>query len=124
MLERHGYAFNELDLGKREPATEDENSLLLFVAVSVSRSLKQNVYGSSTWHASSVQSVSIRCLAVSRRWKVLKTTPSLTTKLMRKGASAFMPVILQVQQQPIYGAIAQRFLQMVSFNFWSLPHRQ
>ncbi|XPE67115.1 DUF413 domain-containing protein [Shigella flexneri] len=30
LLERHGYAFNELDLGKREPVTEEEN---LFVAV-------------------------------------------------------------------------------------------
>ena len=28
--ERHGYAFNELDLGKREPVTEEEK---LFVAV-------------------------------------------------------------------------------------------
>ncbi|MGU0171523.1 DUF413 domain-containing protein [Escherichia coli] len=26
LLERHGYAFNELDLGKREPVTEEENS--------------------------------------------------------------------------------------------------
>ncbi|MCH4565619.1 DUF413 domain-containing protein, partial [Halomonas sp. EGI 63088] len=24
LLERHGYAFNELELGKREPVTEDE----------------------------------------------------------------------------------------------------
>ena len=24
LLERHGYAFNELDLGKREPVTEEE----------------------------------------------------------------------------------------------------
>lgn len=30
ILERHGYAFNELDSGKREPATEEET---LFVAV-------------------------------------------------------------------------------------------
>ncbi|ANI29696.1 hypothetical protein PL78_07625 [Yersinia entomophaga] len=30
LLERHGYAFNELDLGKREPANEEEQ---LFVAV-------------------------------------------------------------------------------------------
>ncbi|EEP89408.1 hypothetical protein ykris0001_17010 [Yersinia kristensenii ATCC 33638] len=30
MLERHGYAFNELDLGKRQPVTEEEQ---LFVAV-------------------------------------------------------------------------------------------
>ncbi|MBK5074876.1 DUF413 domain-containing protein [Budviciaceae bacterium BWR-B9] len=30
LLERLGYAFNELDLGKREPATEEEK---LFVAV-------------------------------------------------------------------------------------------
>ncbi|WP_449549076.1 DUF413 domain-containing protein [Lelliottia amnigena] len=30
LLERYGYAFNELDLGKREPATEDEKQ---FVAV-------------------------------------------------------------------------------------------
>ena len=30
LLERHGYAFNELDLGKREPVTEEEK---LFVAV-------------------------------------------------------------------------------------------
>ena len=79
MLERHGYAFNELDLGKREPA----NSLSQSAVASVSHSLKQNVYGSSIWHALSVQSVSIRCLAVSRRWKVLKTTLSLTTNKKR-----------------------------------------
>ncbi|MDR0219672.1 MAG: DUF413 domain-containing protein [Enterobacteriaceae bacterium] len=30
LLERYGYAFNELDLGKREPQTEEEK---LFVAV-------------------------------------------------------------------------------------------
>ncbi|PHM36374.1 DUF413 domain-containing protein [Xenorhabdus innexi] len=30
LLERHGHAFNELDLGKREPQTEEEK---LFVAV-------------------------------------------------------------------------------------------
>ncbi|MEY4476160.1 MAG: hypothetical protein RL248_1927 [Pseudomonadota bacterium] len=30
LLEFHGYAFNELDLGKREPATEEERQ---FVAV-------------------------------------------------------------------------------------------
>ena len=30
LLERHGYAFNELDLGKREPSTEEE---IRFVAV-------------------------------------------------------------------------------------------
>ena len=30
LLERHGYAFNELDLGKRQPVTEEEQ---LFVAV-------------------------------------------------------------------------------------------
>ena len=30
LLERHGYAFNELELGKREPVTEDEKQ---FVAV-------------------------------------------------------------------------------------------
>ena len=30
LLERHGFAFNELDLGKREPGTEEE---VLFVAV-------------------------------------------------------------------------------------------
>lgn len=28
LLERHGYAFNELDLGKREPATEDEKQFV------------------------------------------------------------------------------------------------
>ncbi|PAP42190.1 DUF413 domain-containing protein, partial [Salmonella enterica] len=30
LLERHGHAFNDLDLGKREPVTEEEK---LFVAV-------------------------------------------------------------------------------------------
>lgn len=30
LLERHGFAFNELDLGKREPGTEEE---VQFVAV-------------------------------------------------------------------------------------------
>ncbi len=28
MLERHGFAFNELDLGKREPATDEEKLFL------------------------------------------------------------------------------------------------
>jgi uncharacterized protein YifE (UPF0438 family) len=91
LLERHGYAFNELDLGKREPAPKTKNSLFLFAVVSVSRSLKQNVYGSSIWRALSVQSVSIRCLAVSRRWKVQKTTPSLMTKMKKGLRPFFMP---------------------------------
>ncbi len=63
-----------------------KSSLFQCAVVSVSRSLKQNVYGSSTWLALSVQNVSIRCLAVNRRWKVQKTTPSLTTN--KKGAAA------------------------------------
>ena len=28
LLERHGYAFNELELGKREPVTEDEKQFV------------------------------------------------------------------------------------------------
>ena len=65
-----------------------KNNLSLFVVVSVSRSLMQNVYGSSIWLALSVLSVSIRCLAASRRWKVQKTTPSLTIK-KRRGYGPF-----------------------------------
>ena len=28
LLERHGYAFNELELGKREPVTDDEKQFV------------------------------------------------------------------------------------------------
>lgn len=42
LLERHGYAFNELDLGKREPVTEEEQ---LFAAASVSRSAPKKKSG-------------------------------------------------------------------------------
>jgi uncharacterized protein YifE (UPF0438 family) len=91
-----------------QPKTK--NSLFLFAVVSVSRSLKRNVYGSSIWRALSVQSASIRCLAVSRRWKVQKTTPSLMTK--KEGATApFFKQLLQMQQQTIDSAVAQRLLQ-------------
>ena len=82
LLERHGYAFNV----NRQPKMK--NSLSLFAVVSVSRNLMQNVYGSSIWLALSVLSVSIRCLAASRRWKVQKTTPSLTIK-KRRGYGPF-----------------------------------
>lgn len=68
-----------------------KNSLSLFAVVSVSRSLMQNVYGSSIWLALSVLSVSIRCLAASRRWKVQKTTPSLTIKKRRGYGPFFTP---------------------------------
>ncbi len=70
-----------------QPKTK--NSLFLFAVVSVSRSLKRNAYGSSTWRALSVLSASIRCLAASHRWKVQKTTPSLMTKEKRRGYGPF-----------------------------------
>lgn len=48
LLERHGYAFNELDLGKREPVTEEENCLLRYAVVSANRLPKLNVCGPNT----------------------------------------------------------------------------
>lgn len=79
-----------------------KNSLSLFAVVSVSRNLMQNVYGLSIWLALSVLSVSIRCLAASRRWKVQKTTPSLTIKKRRGYGPFFLRQhFLQMQQQPI-----------------------
>ena len=89
LLERHGYAFNELIWASVSLLPKTKNSLFLFAVVSVSRSLKRNVYGSSIWHALSVQSASIRCLAASHRWKVQKTTPSLMTKMIRRGYGPF-----------------------------------
>ncbi|MNS41924.1 hypothetical protein D3C72_742920 [compost metagenome] len=59
-----------------------KNCLLPFAVVSVSQNLKQNAYGSNTWLALSDQSVSILSPAVSRRWKVQKTTPNLTIDMM------------------------------------------
>lgn len=100
-----------------------KNSLFLFAVVSVSRSLKRNVYGSSIWHALSVQSASIRCLAVSRRWKVQKTTPSLMTKMIRRGYGPFLcQQLLQVQQQTIDSAVTQRLLQVFPLNVSTSLH--
>ena len=77
LLERHGYAFNELDLGKREPVTEEEK---LFVAVC--RGERERVL--------SVQNVFTPFPAVNRRLKVLKTTPILT--INKKGEMPFFYV--------------------------------
>ncbi len=81
LLERHGYAFNELDLGKREPATEDEKQF-----VSVCRGEREpESEAERVWikYMARIKRPkrSIRCLAASHRWKVQKTTPSLMTKV-------------------------------------------
>ena len=80
LLERHGYAFNELDLGKREPVTEEEK---LFVAVC--RGEREPV--TEAERVSSVQNVFTPFPAVNRRLKVLKTTPILT--INKKGEMPF-----------------------------------
>lgn len=45
ILERHGQAFNELDLGKREPATEAENYLLPCVVANEKQLLLKKKFG-------------------------------------------------------------------------------
>lgn len=80
VLERFGYAFNELDLGTREPQTEEEQ---LFVAVcrgDVSLRQKQRRFGRSILHAFVVLSVSTPCPAVNRRWIRWKNTLTVMTK--------------------------------------------
>lgn len=90
LLERHGYAFNELDLGKREPVTEEEK---LFVAVC--RGEREPVTEAErVWskyiRVLSVQNVFTPFPAVNRRLKVLKTTPILT--INKKGEMPFFYV--------------------------------
>ncbi len=75
LLEQHGYALNELELGKREPVTEDENSLFRYVVGNVSQPRKWNASGLSIWRVLSGLSVFIRCPAGNRRLKALKITP-------------------------------------------------
>ena len=78
LLERHGYAFNELDLGKREPVTEEEK---LFVAVC--RGEREPVTEAErVW--------SKYLTRINRRLKVLKTTPILT--INKKGEMPFFYV--------------------------------
>lgn len=67
MLERFGYAFNELDSGKRQPATEEEQ---LFVAVCRGEreaATEQEKYGLNIWRAHVARRNSILCPAVNRR---------------------------------------------------------
>jgi uncharacterized protein YifE (UPF0438 family) len=87
LLERHGYAFNELELGKREPVTEDEKQFVSVCRGEREPVPKQNAYGLSIWRALSVRSVSILCPAANRRWKALTITPKAMTK--KKGVSPF-----------------------------------
>lgn len=87
LLERHGYAFNELDLGKREPVTEEEK---LFVAVC--RGEREPVTEAErVWSKYMTrikrQNVFTPFPAVNRRLKVLKTTPILT--INKKGEMPF-----------------------------------
>lgn len=77
LLERHGHAFNDLDLGKREPVTEEEK---LFVAVC--RGEREPVTD-----AERVQNASTPCLAASRKLKAQKTTPKLM--INKKGVMPF-----------------------------------
>lgn len=77
LLERHGYAFNELDLGKREPVTEEEK---LFVAVC--RGEREPVTEAErVWSKYMTRIKRPKRFtpfpAVNRRLKVLKTTPIL-----------------------------------------------
>jgi uncharacterized protein YifE (UPF0438 family) len=123
LLERHGYAFNELELGKRDLSPKMKNSLFRYAVVNVSQQLKQNASGLSIWRALSVQSVSIRCPAVSRRWKVLKTTPKAMIK--KKGVSPFfMPAFFADGSANVDRAIAQRLLQMWRSMSVHPPYRQ
>ena len=81
LLERHGYAFNELDLGKREPVTEEEK---LFVAVC--RGEREPVTEAErVW-----SKYMTRIKRLNRRLKVLKTTPILT--INKKGEMPFFYV--------------------------------
>lgn len=87
LLERHGYAFNELDLGKREPVTEEEK---LFVAVC--RGEREPVTEAErVWSKYMTRIKRPKRFtpfpAVNRRLKVLKTTPILT--INKKGEMPF-----------------------------------
>lgn len=69
LLERHGYAFNELELGKREPVTDDEKQF-----VSVCRGEREPATEAErVWikYMARIKrrSVSILFPAASRRWK-------------------------------------------------------
>lgn len=88
LLERHGYAFNELELGKREPVTDDEKQF-----VSVCRGEREP--------ATEAERVWIKYMArikrpkrfhtlsaASRRWKVRKITQKAMIK--KKGVSPFL----------------------------------
>lgn len=90
LLERHGYAFNELDLGKREPVTEEEK---LFVAVC--RGEREPVTEAErVWSKYMTRIKRPKRFhtfpAVNRRLKVLKTTPILT--INKKGEMPFFYV--------------------------------
>lgn len=82
LLERHGYAFNELDLGKRQPVTEEEQ---LFVAVCRGErepvSAEEKVWSKYVTRTRVVPNASIPCQAVSRRWMRWKIIPIATINL-------------------------------------------
>ncbi len=81
LLERHGYAFNELDSGKREPVTEEEQR---FVAVCRGErepvSAEEKVWSKYVTGLVSLN-VSIPCLAVSHRWMLWRIIPIATINL-------------------------------------------
>ena len=89
LLERHGYAFNELDLGKREPATEDEKQFVLVCrGEREPQSEAERVWIKYMARIKRPKTL-IRSPAVSHRWKAQKTTLSLMTKMMRRGYDPF-----------------------------------
>ena len=93
LLERHGYAFNELDLGKREPVTEEEK---LFVAVCRGErepvTEAERVWSKYMTRIKRPKNVFTPFPAVNRRLKVLKTTPILTINKRAK-CPFFMSVV-------------------------------
>ena len=89
LLERHGYAFNELDLGKREPVTEEEK---LFVAVCRGErepvTEAERVWSKYMTRIKRPKRFHDPFPAVNRRLKVLKTTPILT--INKKASRPFL----------------------------------
>ncbi len=90
LLERHGYAFNELELGKREPVTEDEKQ---FVAVCHGER-EPVTEAERVWIKYMARIKRPKrfqpYLAASRRLKALKTTLKATIK--KKGESLFYAI--------------------------------
>lgn len=94
LLERHGFAFNELDMGKRAPRRTKKNSLFLYAVVSVCRKQQKKKCGLSIWSVFANQNASTRCPVVNLRSIRRKTIPTQMINIIRnnKLKGAFVPL--------------------------------